>query len=58
MHLAIAATVATGVVFWGNPRFRDAAAPILFIYAGCGLDSLLASRFRLFEGGDSRMAHN
>jgi 4-amino-4-deoxy-L-arabinose transferase-like glycosyltransferase len=46
IHLTIAATVASGIIFWGNPRFRDAAAPMLFIYAGCGLDRLLASRSR------------
>jgi len=49
LHLTIAATIATGVIFWGNPRFRDAATPILMVYAGCGLDGLLA--FRAFAGG-------
>jgi 4-amino-4-deoxy-L-arabinose transferase-like glycosyltransferase len=44
IHLSIAATIATGIVFWGNPRFRDAAAPMLMLYAGCGLDNLLLKR--------------
>ena len=55
MHLAIAMTVATGLLFFGNPRFRDAAAPVLFIYAGCGLESLFASRLRLAKGGLERI---
>ena len=37
MYLAIASTVATAIVFWGSPRFRDAAAPMFMVYAGCGL---------------------
>jgi 4-amino-4-deoxy-L-arabinose transferase-like glycosyltransferase len=41
IHLTVAATVATGIIFWGNPRFRDAAAPVLFIYAGSGFDRLV-----------------
>jgi hypothetical protein len=49
VHLGMAVVVATGMVFWGSPRFRDAAAPLLFIYAGCGLDQLLTPRLRVLQ---------
>jgi hypothetical protein len=45
IHIGVVMTVATGMIFWGSPRFRDSAAPLLFLYAGLGLDRLLASRF-------------
>jgi hypothetical protein len=52
----MAMVVATGLMFWGSPRFRDAAAPLLFIYAGCGLDQLLMPRLRIFPRRESRPA--
>jgi hypothetical protein len=56
IHCGITMTVATGVIFWGSPRFRDAAAPLLFVYAGCGLESLLASRTGRSEHVEHLMA--
>jgi 4-amino-4-deoxy-L-arabinose transferase-like glycosyltransferase len=34
LHAAILATAITAIVFWGSPRFRDANAPLLMVYAG------------------------
>lgn len=45
IHAGVAMTIATGMIFWGSPRFRDSAAPLLFLYAGVGLDRLLTTRF-------------
>jgi hypothetical protein len=33
MHSAVFATVLTAMIFWGSPRFRDANAPLLMVYA-------------------------
>jgi len=33
LHVAVLATVATALIFWGSPRFRDANAPLLMVYA-------------------------
>jgi 4-amino-4-deoxy-L-arabinose transferase-like glycosyltransferase len=33
VHLTMLATVLTAVIFWGCPRFRDANAPLLMLYA-------------------------
>ena len=33
-NTALAATALTAVLFWGSPRFRDANAPLLMVYAG------------------------
>jgi len=46
IHLSMASTVLTAVVFWGSSRFRDAAAPMLLIYAGCGLAKLFPAKDR------------
>lgn len=35
-HLALAASLFTAVVFWGDPRFRDANVPVLAVYAAVG----------------------
>jgi 4-amino-4-deoxy-L-arabinose transferase-like glycosyltransferase len=37
IHGALLATALTAVVFWGSPRFRDANAPLLMVYAALGL---------------------
>jgi hypothetical protein len=34
IHVALAATAVTAVLFWGSPRFRDANTPLLMVYAG------------------------
>jgi 4-amino-4-deoxy-L-arabinose transferase-like glycosyltransferase len=44
LHCAMAATVATALIFWGSPRFRDAAAPILMVYAALGAEQMSALR--------------
>ncbi len=41
VHSVVLATVATAVIFWGSPRFRDANMPFLMIYAALGLTILL-----------------
>jgi 4-amino-4-deoxy-L-arabinose transferase-like glycosyltransferase len=33
VHATLLATVLTALVFWGSPRFRDANAPLLMLYA-------------------------
>jgi 4-amino-4-deoxy-L-arabinose transferase-like glycosyltransferase len=43
VHATILATVVTAVVFWGSPRFRDANAPLLMLYAALGFQ--VAARF-------------
>jgi 4-amino-4-deoxy-L-arabinose transferase-like glycosyltransferase len=55
VHFGVAMVVATGVIFWGSPRFRDAVAPLLFIYAGCGLERLIVSRFHTLGDADAHM---
>jgi 4-amino-4-deoxy-L-arabinose transferase-like glycosyltransferase len=37
---ALLATLLTGLVFWGSPRFRDANLPFLMLYAALGLTQL------------------
>ena len=34
LHLTMATGLITALVFWGSPRFRDANAPVLMVYAG------------------------
>jgi hypothetical protein len=34
----------TGVLFWGNPRFRRPAEVVLVVLAGVAIDALLARR--------------
>jgi 4-amino-4-deoxy-L-arabinose transferase-like glycosyltransferase len=46
-HGIIAATVVTGLVFWGSPRFRDANLPVLMAYAAMGLQGILPRSMRL-----------
>ncbi|MGH9574205.1 MAG: ArnT family glycosyltransferase [Candidatus Acidiferrales bacterium] len=41
VHAAFAATLITAVLFWGSPRFRDANAPLLVLYATFGLTQLI-----------------
>jgi hypothetical protein len=43
------ACLATGLMFWGAPRFRDGNAPILMLYAALPLAAL----FRRFSPPDS-----
>jgi 4-amino-4-deoxy-L-arabinose transferase-like glycosyltransferase len=38
VHGAVAATLLTGLIFWGSPRFRDANAPLLMLYAVLGCE--------------------
>lgn len=56
IHCGIAMTVATGIIFWGSPRFRDSAAPLLFLYAGFGLETLLVPRDNRVETVEHSMA--
>ena len=44
LHLTLAANLAMVVVFWGDPRFRDANTPILALYAALGLPAALTGR--------------
>jgi 4-amino-4-deoxy-L-arabinose transferase-like glycosyltransferase len=37
VHGTLMATVATALLFWGSPRFRDANMPFLMLYAALGL---------------------
>jgi hypothetical protein len=40
VHGGMLATLATALVFWGSPRFRDADLPFLMVYAALGLGQL------------------
>jgi hypothetical protein len=40
VHGAVLATLITGLIFWGSPRFRDANLPFLMLYAAVGLTLL------------------
>jgi len=40
VHVTLLATVVTVLIFWGSPRFRDANAPLLMLYAVVGLGPL------------------
>lgn len=42
VHAAVATTLITAVVFWGSPRFRDAVAPLLMLYAACGVERVVS----------------
>lgn len=44
VHGTALATVATAVIFWGSPRFRDANLPLLMAYAVVGLQALFARK--------------
>jgi len=50
-HGIIAATIVTGLVFWGSPRFRDANLPLLMAYAAVGLQTILPGKLRLAGAG-------
>lgn len=52
IRIGVAMSVLTALAFWGSPRFRDAVAPLLFIYAGVGLDSLLGSGLNSFDSAE------
>jgi 4-amino-4-deoxy-L-arabinose transferase-like glycosyltransferase len=43
LHGVLLATLVTAWVFWGSPRFRDANAPLLMVYAALGARTLAAS---------------
>ena len=36
LHLTLLANVVMVVIFWGDPRFRDANVPVLACYAAAG----------------------
>jgi 4-amino-4-deoxy-L-arabinose transferase-like glycosyltransferase len=40
LHVVMAATLLTTVIFWGSPRFRDANVGVLMIYAAVGFHML------------------
>ncbi len=40
-HLTLLATMITTVIFWGDPRFRDANLPILAVYGVLGTNYLV-----------------
>ena len=40
IRATLLATVVTALMFWGSPRFRDANAPVLMIYAAIGLQAI------------------
>jgi 4-amino-4-deoxy-L-arabinose transferase-like glycosyltransferase len=42
VHLALLATVLTGLIFWGSPRFRDANAPLIAVYSVMGVSQWYA----------------
>ena len=44
VHAALVATLATTVIFWGSPRFRDANVGLLMIYAALAFHKLPAWR--------------
>jgi hypothetical protein len=44
IHLMLACSVATSLVFYGTPRFRDANGPLLMLYAVAGLEFLRPRR--------------
>lgn len=39
LHVVFLATLATALIFWGSPRFRDAITPVLMIYAAVPIKS-------------------
>jgi 4-amino-4-deoxy-L-arabinose transferase-like glycosyltransferase len=41
IHAIMLASVFTALVFWGSPRFRDANAPLLMLYAAVGLHAIV-----------------
>jgi hypothetical protein len=45
IDLVMAATIATAVIFWGSPRFRDASLCVLLVYAGAAAD-VVTKKFR------------
>jgi 4-amino-4-deoxy-L-arabinose transferase-like glycosyltransferase len=44
IHLTLACSVATSLIFYGTPRFRDANGPLLMLYAIAGLQMLRPKR--------------
>jgi 4-amino-4-deoxy-L-arabinose transferase-like glycosyltransferase len=44
IHITVAATVLTSLIFWGSPRFRDANAPILMLYAAAAFEKWIERR--------------
>jgi 4-amino-4-deoxy-L-arabinose transferase-like glycosyltransferase len=51
LHGTILMTVLTALLFWGSPRFRDANAPVLMVYASLGA-SMVWSRLRRRKQSD------
>jgi 4-amino-4-deoxy-L-arabinose transferase-like glycosyltransferase len=47
IHLVVVATILTGLIFWGSPRFRDVNAPVLMLYAAVAYEKWAARRARL-----------
>lgn len=46
IHMCVAATLLTAVIFWGSARFRDVNAGVLMLYAVVGLQWLTGIRHR------------
>jgi len=44
IHGCFAMSVVTALIFWGSPRFRDANAVLLMVYATVGLSSWLGTK--------------
>src|SRR5262249_18291905 len=44
VHGCLLATLVTALVFWGSPRFRDANAPLLMLYAAVTVGALRGRR--------------
>jgi 4-amino-4-deoxy-L-arabinose transferase-like glycosyltransferase len=44
IHAVLLGTLLTCLIFWGSPRFRDAIAPLLMIYAAQGASAIQLRR--------------
>jgi 4-amino-4-deoxy-L-arabinose transferase-like glycosyltransferase len=51
VHGTLLATMLTGLIFWGSPRFRDADLPVLMIYAALAAGPLFARWFTKSKQG-------
>lgn len=49
IHLTVLATVLTGLIFWGSPRFRDVNSPILVLYAAVAIDAQIRRKVQVQE---------
>lgn len=52
LHGTLVATLLTAWIFWGSPRFRDANAPLLMIYAAVGAHWLLGGKKASSDSGE------